>query len=221
MAATPSDAHAAVLLLRSELPGTLEATIPKIVFQHQVYTIVSNRTLADRQLEQLRREKIIRVFKLGSQADEMAIMLRQDYDTHVRGVVPDKALATAFLKVIEDEQAVSITKAELVTSGDFSPSALSQLIQSCCVTMRDARSLWISIPNAGSFMRSLRKGRDALKRIVKNSKFREALERDVLKRKLKGTKLGMRYHMSDAIGAGALVSTKTTMGPLLRLPDPD
>ena len=130
MAATPSDAHAAVLLLRSELPGTLEATIPKIVFQHQVYTIVSNRTLvhnarhyfwtishgfpapylphtpfdvlyllpvltsdagwclqsdampdpprqADRQLEQLRREKIIRVFKLGSQADEMAIMLRQ------------------------------------------------------------------------------------------------------------------------------------------------
>jgi len=42
-------------------------------------------------------------------------------------------------------------------------------------------------------MRSLRKGRDALKRIVKNSKFREALERDVLKRKLKGTKLGMRY----------------------------
>ena len=42
-------------------------------------------------------------------------------------------------------------------------------------------------------MRNLRKGRDALKRIVKNSKFREALERDVLKRKLKGTKLGMRY----------------------------
>ena len=41
-------------------------------------------------------------------------------------------------------------------------------------------------------MRNLRKGRDALKRIVKNSKFREALERDVLKRKLKGTKLGMR-----------------------------
>jgi len=32
---------------------------------------------------------------------------------------------------------------------------------------------------------------------------------------------GCRYHMSDAIGAGALVSTKTTMGPLLRLPDPD
>ena len=165
---------------------------------------------------------------------------------------------------------------------------------------QDARSLWISIPNAGSFMRNLRKGRDALKRIVKNSKFREALERDVLKRKLKGTKLGMRYgrrsdlmrdcvpsattaavvshgatpaplqrycwphpcpaattlvthgvadttggltpwtvclradgmgsvsrvggcryHMSDAIGAGALVCTKTTMGPLLRLPDPD
>ena len=87
---------------------------------------------------------------------------------------------------------------------------------------QDARSLWISIPNAGSFMRNLRKGRDALKRIVKNSKFREALELDVLKRKLKGTKLGMRYGrrsdlMRDCVPSAttaAVVSHGATPAPL-------
>ena len=49
------------------------------------YTIVNNRTLTDRQLEQLRREKTIRVFKLGSQADEMAIMLRKGELSPVSG----------------------------------------------------------------------------------------------------------------------------------------
>lgn len=39
----PSDAHAAVLLLRSELSPSLRAVIPRIVFQHQVYTVIPNR----------------------------------------------------------------------------------------------------------------------------------------------------------------------------------
>lgn len=55
-------------------------------------------------------------------------------------------------------------------------------------------------------------------RIVRNAKFREVLERDMLKRKLlKGLKLGARYLIADAVGSEALKVALTTSGPLIGL----
>jgi hypothetical protein len=45
----PSDTLAAILLLLSELPE-MPPAIPRIVVRHQIYTVVNDRTIADREL---------------------------------------------------------------------------------------------------------------------------------------------------------------------------
>lgn len=45
----------------------------------------------------------------------------------------------------------------------------------------------------------------------------EMLESELLKRKLQRSVLGVRWHIVDMLGAGALLRIDTAVGPLLRL----
>ena len=62
-------------------------------------------------------------------------------------------------------------------------------------------------------------GRADLLRILRGLKFKEGLARGLMGRKLRGSKLGMRFHISDAVGAGLALSIPTTSGSLIRLAD--
>ena len=76
---------------------------------------------------------------------------------------------------------------------------------------------WLSIPNIGIFVKSLRAGRKQLAGIVKRRRRCEILQWDLEKMKLpKKTTLGMKYHLRDAIGSGFFDQIETTCGPLLR-----
>ena len=81
---------------------------------------------------------------------------------------------------------------------------------------RDTVSYWTAIPNAGPVLGWMRKGRVEILAMLKRAKYREVLRRDLLKRKLRGSKLGMPFHIADVVGLGLVTSIKTTSGDLYR-----
>lgn len=160
----------------------------------------------------------MQLFKLGSVGDEdTALMLTPDFRLLVSTAVADRDLATAYLNAATNvARSLSISTAEL-SEANVSEAAVLALVKQGCLAMRDATSYWLSFPKTGLLLKHLRAGREHLARMIRNSKFKEVLQRDLLKRKLKVTKLPIRYHISDALGRGSLEAVMTTSGPLLRL----
>ena len=230
----------------------------------QLYTVVGDRTLADQQLETLRRAGDVLLFKLGSVGEEdTAIMLTSGISPHMRAprllrrtqhlhdttsrqsrtkshcscmwclmmtcnhtdyrelvttALPTAELAASFLGIATDSShGLTLTKAELVGVDGIEEEDIKVLLRVGCVAMRDASSFWLSFPRTGVLLQSLRAGREQIVRTVRNTKFKEILQRDLLKRRLKSTGLPIRYLISDAVGRGALTLTHTTSGPLLRI----
>jgi hypothetical protein len=122
------------------------------------------------------------------------------------------ALLTEIMKC----KGVSITRADLLANTGGNPAGLTTLVRRGLLLHRDSLSYWLSIPNAGLFMKDLRKGREELVRMLKRAKFKEVLQHDLVKRKLRGSKLGVKYHVADLVGMGVAKLIQTTSGPLIR-----
>lgn len=55
---------------------------------------------------------------------------------------------------------------------------------------------------------------------VQRTKYKEALQSTLEKRRLRSSPLGVAFHLKDMVGADLVHATSTTSGPLIRLPDP-
>lgn len=62
-------------------------------------------------------------------------------------------------------------------------------------------SWWFAIPGVSPFIKSLTKGRDMVRQILKKAKYKELLRKELLGRKLTISKLPMEFHVHDIIGA--------------------
>ena len=51
-----------------------------------------------------------------------------------------------------------------------------QLVKASVLTVRDVGSWWLSIPNAGIFMKSFSRGRKAVITMIRKSKYKEILK---------------------------------------------
>lgn len=213
----PSDTHAAILSILHELKDAIE--FPRAVFKHQLYTVLDDRTLLDQQLEELRKNQRIILFRLGNVGDEdTAIMLQSDFSKLVSATVPCAALAARYISAASDpKHSLSITKQELLAMDGMMERHLITLVRVGCLAIRDATSYWLSFPRTGLLLQHIREGRSRLVRMIRNSKYKQILQKDLLKRKMKQSRLSMQYHISDAIGRGTLVAIATTSGFLLRL----
>ncbi|KAJ0792461.1 putative non-specific serine/threonine protein kinase [Helianthus annuus] len=65
-----SDTMVALQMMRAQFPR---------IDKSQLYSSVKDRTQVDRELESLRREKVLRVFKLNTGQDDHALMFMEDY----------------------------------------------------------------------------------------------------------------------------------------------
>ncbi|KAK3254675.1 hypothetical protein CYMTET_36116 [Cymbomonas tetramitiformis] len=76
----PSDTLVGLQVLRAQTPKASQDKdgIP-VMLKTQLYSIVKDRTEVDRELDELRQQKIIRLFKLNTGADDYAIMFTVDY----------------------------------------------------------------------------------------------------------------------------------------------
>uniref|UniRef100_A0A6N2LCH2 Uncharacterized protein n=1 Tax=Salix viminalis TaxID=40686 RepID=A0A6N2LCH2_SALVM len=66
-------------IMRAQFPHIDKVSIQPFILHSQLYSSVKDRTQVDRELESLRREKVLRVFKLNTGQDDHAIMFLDDY----------------------------------------------------------------------------------------------------------------------------------------------
>ncbi|KAL9956715.1 hypothetical protein ACROYT_G038236 [Oculina patagonica] len=219
----PSDTKAAILFLKSTVPlNKFEGKIPAIVLKHQIYCVVKDKTLVDRELNKLWEENVIRLFKLTSGSDEFGVLLTDDYISHIKSRVTDSSILLTIDKFVRDvlPNHIDVSISKKVAAGKYklSEEEITHLVNTGVLTTRDIGSWWLSIPGAGVFMKNFTNGRTALIRMLRQRKYREILEKDLLTRKFAShSKLGIAYHVYDIIGAELVKSVETTSGRLLRL----
>ncbi|GAB6029281.1 Serine/threonine-protein kinase 19 [Chamberlinius hualienensis] len=217
------DVHSALILLRSQFPvDKLEQRLPPIILKHQLYSLLKNRTTVDRQLNEMKQTGVIRCFHLGVETDAVAIVLREDFQQHIKNTADGNEIADRFLNYIfsTNYNELSITRDALIRKRICKEEEITELMRIGMLTVRDVGSWWLAIPAAGQFMKYYLKGRKAILTTIKKSKYSEILEKELMDRKLpKVAKLGMDYYVHDIIGAELVATVPTTSGRLLRLTD--
>eukprot|EP00246_Nothoceros_aenigmaticus_P017964 TRINITY_DN9162_c0_g1_i2.p1 TRINITY_DN9162_c0_g1~~TRINITY_DN9162_c0_g1_i2.p1 ORF type:complete len:148 (-),score=21.04 TRINITY_DN9162_c0_g1_i2:74-517(-) len=118
---------------------------------------------------------------------------------------------------------VGISHQQLVTSlshgGKYKDNHISLLINAGLLVrqLADDTSYWFSIPNVGYVLKNLTEGRKELLSFINRRRYKEVLQAELNRRKLRYSQLDMRFHLRDLLGSGKLQSIETTVGPLIRV----
>eukprot|EP00903_Cladosiphon_okamuranus_P016658 g15361.t1 len=85
----PNDTMATVLALQKEFYGDGKNSAPGaratsgertgVVLQHQIYTVLENRTAADLELTAMRKDNVLRTFRLGTGREDWGVMSTEHY----------------------------------------------------------------------------------------------------------------------------------------------
>eukprot|EP00899_Mesostigma_viride_P006834 jgi/Mesvir1/16151/Mv08422-RA.1 len=240
LCAVPSDIMACLTLLRQQFPPLSSVSVPPLILCTQVYSVLGDRTTADRDMEELRHQGRLRRFKLSSGKSDYAVVFTDDY---VQQVLREKARAVAkgtsalqqdaaavfdwFISCVlpqctdvsisEDELARLLTHAQ----GDAPVSrdgVLMLLRHGLLVRQLAGTGLyWFGIPNIGQVLKSIIQGRHEVIGLVSKRRRKEILQAELEKKPLHQSVLGMRFHLRDLLGSCTLDKKATTVGNLLRL----
>lgn len=221
-----NDTHTFLNRLRGLFPADkFKNKLPPIVLKHQLYGMLNDRTKVDQELNDLRKHGVIKLFKLGSEADEYCILFTNDYEDHVQKTMTALSLSPILIEkfisnVVKKCHDVCVTKETLMVEYRFSDFEITQLIKASVITVKDVGSWWLAIPNAGMFMKCFLRGRKAVLTMIRKCKYKEILRKDLEHRKWpKICRLGLIYHVHDIIGGELVHCVQTTSGQLLRLKD--
>ncbi|XP_022758449.1 serine/threonine-protein kinase 19-like isoform X6 [Durio zibethinus] len=187
-----SDTLMALRIMRAQFPQIDKVAIQPFILQSQLYSSVKDRTQVDRELESLRREKAVRVFKLNTGQDDHGIMFLDDY-------IKECSLLSLGGRV-KDEHISLLINAGLITR---------QLI--------DPTMYWFAIPNIGSILKGLSQGRKELLSLLNRRRYREMMLAALEKKRLRFSPLDMRFHLRDLIGSGHLKTAHTPTGMVVRV----
>ncbi|XP_056106525.1 serine/threonine-protein kinase 19-like isoform X4 [Rhinichthys klamathensis goyatoka] len=199
-------------------------SLPPVVLKHQLYSLHSDRTSVDKQLNELRVSGELLMFQLGFDSEAFALVFAEDYRAKVlQGEAGRETLETVekFLdKLIPGCSDLSFNKEKMLKEFLFTDSEITQLVKSGVLTVRDAGSWWLSIPNSGKFIKYFIRGRKAVLGMVKKSRYGEILKTELEGRRTTShVKFQMKYHIHDIVGAELVECIQTTSGTLLRYVD--
>ncbi|XP_016395131.1 serine/threonine-protein kinase 19-like isoform X3 [Sinocyclocheilus rhinocerous] len=199
-------------------------SLPPVVLKHQLYSLHNDKTSVDKQVNELRENGELLMFQLGFDSEAFALVFAEDYRTKVlQGEAGIETLGTVekFLaKLIPGCSDLSFNKEQMLKEFLFTDPEITQLVKSGVLTVRDAGSWWLSIPNSGKFIKYFIKGRKAVLGMVKKSKYGEILKTELEGRRTTSqVKFQMKYHIHDIMGAELVECIQTTSGTLLRCVD--
>ncbi|TNN85477.1 Serine/threonine-protein kinase 19 [Liparis tanakae] len=209
----PTDVRATLEYLMTLFPRKLfNDRLPQIVMKHQLYSIHNDKTLVDKELNKMRERGELLMFQLGFDADAFGLVFASDYKTKVlagEDGSPTRATVEKFLeKLLCPCTELSFSKDKMLRE---------HLVKSGVLTVRDAGSWWLSIPNSGKFTKYFLQGRKAVLGMVKKSKYSEVLKAELeARRTTSHVKFHMKYHVHDIVGAELVERIPTTSGALLR-----
>ncbi|XP_041634118.1 serine/threonine-protein kinase 19-like [Cheilinus undulatus] len=221
----PTDIRSSLEYLMTLFPRKLfNDALPQIVLKHQLYSIHNDKTLVDKELNKLRERGELLMFQLGFDAEAFALIFASDYKAKVlageEGKVTRATVEKFLEKVVSSCTDLSFSKDKMLREFQFTDSEITQLVKSGVLTVRDAGSWWLSIPNSGKFTKYFIQGRKAVLGMVKKSKYGEVLKADLEERRTTSlVKFHMKYHIHDIVGAELVESIPTTSGTLLRFVD--
>jgi len=229
----PSDTKIALELMRSQFPKIEKASVQPFVLRSQLYSSVNDRTLVDRELEKLKLERSVRIFKLNTGQDDYAIMFMADYLAQIdtakvrlgkKHSVEDMAVFDWFVShVLPSHVDAGITHLKLVEllseGGDVKDGQISLLMNAGLVTRQlvDSTAYWLAIPSIGFLLKSLSSGRKEIVSFLSRRKYREMLQVPLERRRLQYSVLGMRFHIRDLLGLGRIHVVPSPSGPIIRL----
>ncbi|ONH93256.1 hypothetical protein PRUPE_8G221800 [Prunus persica] len=181
----------------------------------------------------LRREKVLRIFKLNTGQDDHAIMFFDDYLCQMERVVKrleekkDSDILEVFKwfksHVLDNKLEPSIEHQELCTllalGGKVKDEHISLLINSGLLTRQliDSNIYWFAIPNIGSVLKGLSQGRKEVLSLLNRRRYKEMMLAPLEKKLLRYSPLDMRFHLRDLIGSGHLKTAKTPTGLVVRV----
>ncbi|XP_073292293.1 uncharacterized protein [Primulina huaijiensis] len=198
----------------------------------KLYSSIVDRTQVDRDLESLRRDRVLRVFKLNTGQDDHAIMFMDDYVKQIEGVTrrleeKKKNDVTVFewfkMHVIQSKLDTSIEHEELCSllslGGVVKEDHITQLINAGLLVCQliDRNMYWFSIPNIGSVLKGLSQGRKELLSLLNRKRYKEMLLGTLEKKRLQLSPLDIRFHLRDLIGSGHLKTVQTPSGLVVRV----
>ncbi|XP_021770155.1 serine/threonine-protein kinase 19-like isoform X2 [Chenopodium quinoa] len=189
---TFSDTLVALRMMQAQFPKLEKVTVKPFILHSQLYSSVKDRTQVDQELELLKRDKVLRVFKLNTGQDDHAIMFLEDY-------IQQYSLLSAGGKM-KDEYISLLVNAGIITR---------QLI--------DPNVYWFAIPNIGSILKGISQGRKELLSFLNRRKYKEMMLALLEKKRLRFSPLDMRFHLRDLIGSGHLQTCQTPTGIVVRV----
>lgn len=198
--------------------------LPQIVLKHQLYSLIRDKTMVDKGVNKLREQGDLLMFQLGFDSEAFGLVFVSDFKAKVLaaqdGRDTQETVQKFLNKVVSSCTGLSFSKDQMLRDLLFTDAEITQLVKSGVLTVRDAGSWWLSIPNSGKFTKYFIQGRKAVLNMVRKSKYNEVLKSDLEDRKTPSqVKFHMKYHIHDIVGAELVESIPTTTGTLLRYVD--
>ena len=213
--------------------------LPPIIHQHQIYSMIQNKTAVDREIESLRASNKVRLFKADSNLEDISICSTDDFKNHIKTHVLNfndktvkeiishsktsqsefKCLIEKFQNEILNEfKELSITEFELKKNYHLTESEITVLIQIGLLTIKNPSSWWFAIPFVGTFRKNLTDARKSLLNVLKKKKYKEASLEELYKRDVKKiNQIGLIYLISDLIGKEEICKMDSPMGFIIKL----
>ncbi|KAJ4802661.1 Serine/Threonine-kinase [Rhynchospora pubera] len=222
-----TDTAIALQMMKAQFPKLDKVVVRPFILRSQLYSSVKDRTQVDRDLESLKKEAVVRVFKLNTGKDDHAIMFVDDYLAQMENAVKrydakDKQLSDVFdwfkQYVIKSKTDVSISHPELCSllsnGGDVTEKHVTSMPTRQLI---DQNLYWFVIPNIGSILKGLSQGRKELLSLINRTKYKEMVLANLEKKRLRLSPLDIRFHIRDLIGSGLLKTVQSPIGLLIRL----
>ena len=201
-------------------------------FIHQIYTIISDKTIVKQELLEARRNGLLR--HLFVDGCGTLLVRESDYREMIRKLIEaadldenakfEKKLLERFLnQVLPSCFDLGIPRSHLLELLSLSSSeqslATSSLLRLGFVvfqtqTMAPEDPLfWFTIPNLGIFIREVKAGRKELISLIQKSwpSRQVFLSKLLQKGRLKGTTLPMEFHIKDCVGLGIIIARDSTL----------
>ncbi|GMH02338.1 hypothetical protein Nepgr_004177 [Nepenthes gracilis] len=205
-----SDTLVALRMMRAQFPKIEKVSIRPFILRSQLYSSIKDRTQVDRELESLRRDRVLRIFKLSTGQDDHAILFLDDYVNQVDHAMKmletkkkDNVAVFDWFKthVIMSKLEPSIDHHELClllsNGGNVKDEHISLLINAGVLTRQliDPNMYWFAIPNIGSLLKGLSQGRKELLSFLNRRKYKEMMLAHLEKKRLQHSLLDMRFHL--------------------------
>ncbi|CAN1245109.1 Serine/threonine-protein kinase 19 [Linum grandiflorum] len=222
-----SDTSVALRIMRAQFPRIDKVSTEPFVLRSQLYSSVEDRTQVDRELETLKRENVLRIFKLNTGQDDHAVMLLEDYLKQVEratkrleetGKGDTEVFEWFRTHVIDCKLEPSIDHQELV-------SALSVLCMRKVFTVMLLSMQWSLLSNGGKvkdahislLINAGFLGRKELLSLLNRRRYKEMMLALLEKKRLRMSPLDIRFHLRDLIGSGHLKTVSTPSGLVVRV----